>query len=84
MEVIRMNISIDHDKVIKKLMAGEKLSDVEQMYVNKKLEAQKKTEDAALEYQAKLNLLVTYAKAHYEPTKEEIKKEKDRIIANRK
>jgi len=49
-----MNISIDHDKVIKKLMAGEKLSDV------------------------------AYAKAHYEPTKEEIKKEKDRIIANRK
>lgn len=75
-----VTVTVDYDKVIAKLTKGEKLTEVEQAYVNKKLEQQKKTEDAAKRYQAILNLKLAYAvKNGYVPTEDEIKKEIERI-----
>jgi hypothetical protein len=63
-----MKTSINHDVVINKLLKGEALTDEEQKYVTELANKQKKAEDKALEYQAKNNLLLAYARQHYEPT----------------
>ena len=75
-----LTIKIDHDKVIKKLLAGEKLTDVEQKYVNVTLERQKHNDLLAKKYQAKINLKIKYCIGKYEPTEAEIDVEVKRLM----
>jgi hypothetical protein len=82
-EVIHMKASINHDVVINKLLKAEALTDEEQKYVTELANKQKKAEDKALEYQARNNLLLAYARQHYEPTDTEIATEVKRIKASR-
>jgi len=75
-----LTIKIDHDKVIKKLLAGEKLTDVEQEYVNVTLKRQRHNELLAKKYQARINLKIKYCEGKYDPTDEEIDKEVERLM----
>lgn len=78
-----MKAGINHDAVIGKLLKAEALTDEEQKYVTELANKQKKAEDKALEYQAKNNLLLAYAKQHYKPTDTEVATEVARIKASR-
>jgi capsule polysaccharide export protein KpsE/RkpR len=75
----RVNININHSNVIAKLQAGEALTDVEQTYINQMLTKQAETRARELKYQARTNLLLAYARKHYEPTDEEIDAEVKRM-----
>jgi hypothetical protein len=74
---------MEHDKIIAKLVNGEKLNDVEQKYINDKLDKQAKVEQQARKQQAVYSLLIKYARAHYEPTDVEIDNEIKRLQALR-
>ena len=82
-EVIDMKASINHDAVIGKLLKSEALTDEEQKYVTELANKQKRAEDKALEYQARNNLLLAYAREHYEPSDAEVQAEVKRIKATR-
>jgi len=75
-----MKININHDDVIAKLSRGETLNDVEQLFVNQMLNKQIETKKREKMYQARTNLLLAYARAHYEPSDEEIEQEYKRMI----
>jgi len=77
-------MSVDYAKVIEKLQKGTGLNEEEQRFINAKLEAQKKAELSAKKAQAKMNLLLAYARAHYEPTEVEVEAEVGRMLANKK